>query len=86
MGDTLWTKAYGGPDFEYGVSVLQTNDGGYIISGLSTPGFGAYKMYIIKTNTIGDTLWTKTIIGVNSTSFANNIIQTADGGYCLNPL
>ncbi|MBK8586973.1 MAG: hypothetical protein IPN88_16765 [Bacteroidetes bacterium] len=33
FGDTLWTKAYGGADLDYGYYVEQTIDSGYIISG-----------------------------------------------------
>src|SRR5688572_12114147 len=83
VGDVLWTKTYGGPDHEYGASVLQTNDGGYIVGGFTTPIIGTYKIYIIKTNTIGDTLWTKTITGVNTTSGDCNVIQASDGGYVI---
>ena len=60
-GDTLWTKTYGGIFVDYGYSVQQTNDGGYIIVGW-TKSFGAgdYDVYLVKTDVDGDTLWTKT--------------------------
>jgi hypothetical protein len=63
-GDTIWTKTYGGTEKDCGMSVKQTNDNGFIISGY-TNSFGAGDMdfYIIKTNENGDTLWTKTFGG-----------------------
>jgi hypothetical protein len=39
-GDTLWTRTYGEADEDYGRSVQQTTDGGFIIAG-STYSFGA---------------------------------------------
>jgi hypothetical protein len=34
-GDTLWTATYGGPESDFGLSIQQTSDGGYIIAGSS---------------------------------------------------
>jgi len=65
-GDSLWTKTYGGSDNDYGYSVKQTADSGFIIVG-STMSYGAggYDIYLIKTNSIGDSLWTKTFGGAS---------------------
>lgn len=81
VGDTLWTKTYGGNKEDEARSVKQTIDGGYILTGF-TKSLGDIKgdFYTIKTNAIGDTLWTKTI-GGNGEDKANSIIQTSDGGY-----
>jgi hypothetical protein len=39
LGDTLWTKTYGGPGWDEARSVYQTSDGGFIITGM-TDSFG----------------------------------------------
>ena len=61
-GDSLWTKTFGGSDYDEGYSVQQTTDGGYIITGgikfLSD-------VYLIKTDGNGDSLWTKTFGGTD---------------------
>src|SRR5260221_10626196 len=60
-GDTVWTKTYGGSSFDIGLSMKQTNDGGYIISGISQSfGAGSNEAYVIKTDVNGDTLWART--------------------------
>jgi len=70
-GDTLWTKTYGGIDTDYAFSgidtdyafsVQQTTDSGYIVAGFMGS-FGLNDFYLIKTNNIGDTLWTRTFSG-----------------------
>lgn len=81
LGDTLWTKTYGGPGSDRGESVQQTADGGYII-GAYTSSFGAGldDFYLIKTNSSGDTLWTRTYGGTN-TDRGYSVQETANGIY-----
>jgi len=83
MGDTLWTKAYGGSKSDVGESVAQTTDGGYIIGG-HTQSFGVdlVDVYLIKTDSLGDTLWTK-IYGEQSDQNGQSVQQTTDGGYII---
>ncbi len=85
FGDTLWTKTYGGVWGDRGYSVQQTSDSGYIVAG-STFSFEAEfrrgDVYLIKTDTYGDTLWTK-IYGTDSTDVAYSVQQTSDGGYII---
>ncbi|MBI4931673.1 MAG: T9SS type A sorting domain-containing protein [Bacteroidetes bacterium] len=83
-GDTLWTKTFGGVGNDDGSSVLQTTDGGYIIAGTTmsfSPGNGE-DIYLIKTNSIGDTLWTKILGGV-ADDVGSSILQTSDGGFII---
>jgi len=82
-GDTLWTRTYGGMSHEYGSSVQQTSDGGYILAGTTFSfGSGNGDVYLIKTNAAGDTLWTRTYGGTNEENGAS-IQQTSDGGYII---
>lgn len=82
-GDTSWTRTYGGWYFDEGYSVQQTADGGYIVAGsTSSYGSGSYDVYLIKTNTNGDTLWTRTYGGSNW-DVGLSVQQTSDGGYIV---
>ena len=70
LGDTLWTKTYGGGEFDFGYSTQQTEDGGYIITGNTySYGFGDLNVWLIKTNDSGDTLWTKCLLSAVAAIF-----------------
>jgi hypothetical protein len=82
-GDTLWTRTYGGADAEWGYSVEQTTDGGYILAGFTYSfGAGDRDFYLVKTDANGDTLWTRTYGGAEW-DVAYSVEQTSDGGYIL---
>jgi len=60
-----------------------TNDGGYIITGLTlSSGDINGDILVIKTSAIGDTQWTFTYGGPKIEG-GNSVIQTADGGYMV---
>lgn len=82
-GDSLWAKRYGGNYGEYGRSVLETSDDGFIIVG-NTGSFGSGQadVYIIKTDSAGDTLWTRTKGGGGSDG-GFSIQQLVDNGYII---
>jgi hypothetical protein len=81
--DTLWTRTYGGSGEDYAISVQQTMDGGYVFVGATNSfGAGAYDVYVVKTASNGDILWTRTYGGTgNEAGFS--IQQTFDGGYIV---
>jgi hypothetical protein len=82
-GDTLWTRTYGGANGDYGYSVQQTQDGGYIVAGYTQSfGAGGFDVYLVKTNASGDTLWTRTYGGAGG-DFGDVTQQTSDGGYII---
>ncbi len=82
-GDSLWTRTFGGNDSERGYSVQQTTDGGYIITGWTESyGAGYSDVYLINTNSNGDSLWTRTFGGTDDDK-GYSIQQTTDGGYII---
>jgi len=81
--DTTWTRTFGGSENDYAHSIQQTTDGGYIITGwTSSYGSGAYDIWLIKTDSNGDSLWTKTFGGLGNEE-SRSVQQTTDGGYII---
>jgi hypothetical protein len=81
-GDTMWTRDFGGESLEYGNFVQQTTDGGYIVGGWTTS-FGLYaQVYLIKTDSQGNALWSRTYGG---SDLEDGLMarQTSDGGYII---
>ncbi|NOX48032.1 MAG: T9SS type A sorting domain-containing protein [Chlorobi bacterium] len=82
-GDSLWSNTFGGAYNEFGNSVIQTADNGYVVIG-STDSYGSGNsdFWMIKTNSAGDSLWSKTYGGAyNDIAFSGE--QTSDGGFAL---
>ncbi|QSB26135.1 T9SS type A sorting domain-containing protein [Flavobacterium sp. CLA17] len=79
-----WQKPLGGPQFEEGRCIQQTNDGGYIVAGYSHSSIGNRneEAYIVKLNASGTIEWEKKYGGTGN-DFARSIQQTADGGYMI---
>lgn len=82
-GDTSWTKTYGYTIGETINSLQQTSDGGYILAGTQTTfGVISSQIYLVKTDSDGDTLWTKQFYNWSDV-VPNSIDQTSDGGYII---
>jgi hypothetical protein len=68
-GQKEWQKTYGEQNGNRANSLVQTSDGGYVLSGGSL---------LIKTDTHGEIEWNQTYSGS-----ANSLVKTSDGGYAI---
>ncbi|UCD21427.1 MAG: hypothetical protein JSW22_05060 [Chloroflexota bacterium] len=82
-GNEKWHKHFGGSGDDYGYSVQQTSDGGYIIAGDTfSYGHGNRDAWLIKTDSSGNEMWSKTF-GCSGSDHAESVQQTGDGGYVI---
>jgi len=83
MGNLLWSKTYGGPLHDYGHSVQQTADGGYVIAGGTKTTMFNDDGYVIKTNASGGLKWSRNFGSTSSDEFLHSIRQTTDNGFII---
>jgi hypothetical protein len=82
-GNEEWNKKFGGDKYDTGKSVRQTADGGFIVAGFTHSfGAGSSDVYLIRTDALGDELWSKTFGGSEGDD-AFEIQLTNDGGFVL---
>ena len=82
-GTETWNKTFGGTGPDYGNSVQQTSDGGYVIAGKTDSyGAGGYDLWLVKTDASGTETWNKTFGGTGS-DYGYSVQQTSDGGYVI---
>ncbi|NLI98450.1 hypothetical protein GX441_07320 [bacterium] len=78
-----WMKTYGGSNFDYSYGVQRTSNNGYIIAGY-TESFGpkGFNLWIIVTNSKGDTISTK-IYGDAYIDMKYSLQSTLDGNFII---
>ncbi|MEW6468967.1 MAG: T9SS type A sorting domain-containing protein, partial [Bacteroidota bacterium] len=81
-GEISWNKSYGGNSLELSNFVQQSSDGGFIICGYTQSfGTGDNDAYLLKTDSLGNLLWTRTYGEPNSNDAAVCVRETNNGGY-----
>ncbi len=86
-GQILWKELYGGSVDEVFYDIEQTSDSGYIAVGYTTtygPVQDVKSLWAVKTDNVGDTLWTRVIgLGISYGDLANSVSVDADGSLVI---
>jgi hypothetical protein len=87
-GEMQWQKSFGGSGYDWARDILQTTDGGFIVTGETaliddvTGINDQYDYWILKLNPLGELQWQKTYGGSNR-DIPLSIAQTNDNGYTV---
>lgn len=84
-----WIKTYGGPDYDFGTSVVQLSSGEYVIAGSTRSNGGdipgsrfGYDALLTKVDLNGNKVWNQTY-GANDDDYGTGVVATADGGFIM---
>ncbi len=82
-GNQLWSKTFGGTNYDFATSIVVDELGGYLTAGrTSSFGAGAQDYWVVKTDTSGAEEWSKTYGGPENDS-VSEIFQTSDDGFYI---
>ena len=88
-GKVIWSKTYGGSDYEDATSIVQSADGGFIFTGFTKSldgdvagNHGGDDYWVVKLDDTGGIVWSKCYGGTQYDD-PSQIVQTPDGGYLI---
>lgn len=84
-GTLLWTQLFGATQLanNYRADAKRTSDKGYILCSTLLTGTGWGKIYLLKTDSLGNEIWSKKFGDENIDNWAYSVEQTADSGYII---
>ncbi len=83
VGNQVWDRMFGGHGGDWGRTVQQTSDGGYVVvSTTESYGAGSSDAWLVKTDSVGHRIWDETY-GGSGEDDAYSVQQTSDGGYVI---
>lgn len=89
VGEIEWEHSFGGYSWDQSTSIALSLDGGYLVAGYSesedgdvTLNYGVSDYWVIKLNSLGETVWQKSYGGSNS-DVPYAIVVADDGGFVI---
>ncbi len=84
FGNVRWEKKYHRGSYDYGFRVLQTYDGGYLITGVSSnPGNLSLDLFLLKLDQFGNEEWRKAYSSTWNEGLYPGILPCSTGGYYI---
>jgi len=87
LGNVIWETIIANKNHDSPHKIIKTSDNGYLITGYTNSFSDTNEAYIIKLNSEGDILWTKTVGSDNyneySDYYAYSAIETSDSHYLV---
>ncbi|MBK7619649.1 MAG: T9SS type A sorting domain-containing protein [Flavobacteriales bacterium] len=90
MGEVQWCRGYDGMPNPWhsgsGSKIVNTHDGSFVVvATLGEPDYNWFHSAVLmKLDTNGDTLWTRSVMHHGFNHYAKDLLATADGGYLYN--
>lgn len=88
-GNRIWQKTFGGTALDIAYGLVQSADGGFVITGYTesndgdvSGNHGGADVFVVKTDAAGNKQWTKTL-GGNLEDKGTGITLTNDGGFII---
>lgn len=82
-GGIIWAYTYGDTGIDLANDAVMTSDGGLIVTGLTNPpGIDNYDVYLLRVNSDGDTLWTRTY-GFEYFDLGWSVADIESGGFMV---
>ncbi|MEM6264071.1 MAG: T9SS type A sorting domain-containing protein [Bacteroidota bacterium] len=89
-GDSVWGRTYGGPYMDHATSIIECHDKGFLMGGMYSASdalFSPTFYYLIRTDSLGNVLWSRKIDNPNYPSnlirLVHDIVQVNDSLYAV---
>ncbi len=78
-----WNRTFGGPGHEVGGPISKTQDGGYVLTGMTESyGAGNGDLWLVKVDREGGRVWDRTF-GGKGVDVGESVTEAEDGGYIV---
>jgi hypothetical protein len=82
-GNVLWTKTYGNFYDDVGSSVITLANNKFLLCGARNYNASSSNCAIIKTDSVGNIIWSNSFYSLSNYTYGNKIVLTNDGGYLV---